>query len=106
VQPSGVFGSPDFVFLKEKIAIFVDGAFWHGALNFDRFPKSRVEFWREKIERNKQRDLVVSRSLRARGWMVRRFWDYELERSGDAVVSVIRRCLVDRAVRKKRSQNL
>jgi DNA mismatch endonuclease (patch repair protein) len=93
VHPAGITGAPDFVFAKEKVAIFVDGAFWHGAPGFNRFPKTRVEFWTKKIERNKQRDLAVSRALRAKGWSVRRFWDYQLERDSRGVVSVIRECL-------------
>lgn len=89
VQPAGVIGCPDFAFLKLKLAIFIDGAFWHGAPGFNRFPKSRVSYWSEKIERNKRRDVAVNRALRASGWSVLRFWDYELLDDGDLIIKTI-----------------
>lgn len=93
VQPSGVMGAPDFVFFEHRLAVFVDGAFWHGASDFARFPKSRVSFWREKIQRNRQRDQVVNRALRRSGWSVLRIWDYELERDRTAVLNKLKRRL-------------
>jgi DNA mismatch endonuclease (patch repair protein) len=89
VQPKGILGSPDFAFVAEKVAIFVDGAFWHGASGFKRFPKSRVSFWREKIERNKRRDAAVNQALRASGWTVIRFWDYELKSDPRRVIGAL-----------------
>src|SRR5437660_2423289 len=50
-------GHPDFVFIRERLAIFVDGCFWHGCSSHCRMPKSRLEYWRPKIERNIARDL-------------------------------------------------
>lgn len=90
VQPRGVVGCPDFVFEQQKIAIFIDGAFWHGAPGFKRFPQTRVVYWNEKIERNRGRDKVVNCVLRRRGWSVLRFWDYELVENPDAVIRSIR----------------
>lgn len=73
-----VLGKPDFVFPKLRIAIFVDGCFWHGCPIHATQPKQNAEFWREKIARNQARDRLVTRTLRARGWRVIRLWEHEL----------------------------
>lgn len=78
VRPKGIIGNPDFIFPAQRIVIFVDGAFWHGAPDFKRFPKTRLKYWKKKIEGNRERDQIVNRSLRRRGWVVLRFWDYQL----------------------------
>lgn len=91
LRPAHLEGKPDFVFESARVAVFVDGAFWHGAPGFSRFPKSRTHYWKPKIERNRQRDLEVTRRLRAKGWAVLRFWDYELQDDPMAVVAVIRK---------------
>jgi len=67
---SRIFGKPDFVFQKAKIALFVDGCFWHGCPRCKRVPTSSEAFWRAKIQRNIQRDKKVSRQLRKEGWKV------------------------------------
>ena len=74
-----LFGSPDYVFPKAKLAIFVDGCFWHGCPRCYRAPKSNVPYWRLKIERNRTRDLQVKKELRKRGWAVLRFWECQLK---------------------------
>lgn len=71
-------GKPDFVFTDEKLAVFVDGDFWHGW----RFPVWRhrlTSFWREKIENNRRRDQRNFRRLRHAGWVVVRVWEHEVE---------------------------
>lgn len=73
-------GKPDFVFPKLKLAVFVDGCFWHGCPLHATQPKQNAEFWRTKIARNQARDLLVTRALRARGWRVFRLWEHELTR--------------------------
>ena len=75
-----VFGRPDFVFLRHRIAVFVDGCFWHGCPIHGRMPKSRKVFWVAKLAANKTRDRLVIRTLRARGWTVIRIWEHELVR--------------------------
>jgi DNA mismatch endonuclease (patch repair protein) len=64
------FGKPDFAFPLERIALFVDGCFWHGCPRCKRIPSSSVRFWKEKIGRNVRRDRKVSRTLRFSGWSV------------------------------------
>lgn len=74
-----IFGKPDFVFTKERIAVFVDGEFWHGHPTLGSIPKTNQEFWIEKIERNRERDRIVNRTLRKRGWIVVRIWQSQLK---------------------------
>src|SRR5580692_4829597 len=57
-------GKPDFVYRRERLAIFVDGCFWHGCRKCYREPKSNIPYWRRKITRNRKRDLEVNRALR------------------------------------------
>jgi DNA mismatch endonuclease (patch repair protein) len=71
-------GKPDFVFPKQKTAIFVDGCFWHGCTKHCRMPKGNSGYWKPKISRNKARDRVVTRDLRRAGWRVVRVWEHEL----------------------------
>src|SRR6266536_3936696 len=67
-----VFGKPDFVFPRERVALFVDGFFWHRhpGCKFAYRPKSRVEFWLPKFEQNISRDKLVTRTLRKLNWKV------------------------------------
>ncbi len=69
---------PDFVFLKSRTAVFVDGCFWHGCPKHGTQPASNRSFWKRKFARNKDRDRLVSRILRAYGWQVVRIWEHEL----------------------------
>lgn len=74
-----LFGNPDFVFRNAKIAVFVDGEFWHGHPTLGSVPKTNSELWRQKIEKNKRRDREVNRVLRKKGWTVVRIWQHELK---------------------------
>lgn len=73
-----VFGKPDFVFSKLRVAVFVDGCFWHGCPNHSNLPANNREFWRRKLAANKIRDRRVARTLRSNGWQVMRIWEHEL----------------------------
>lgn len=74
-----LFGNPDFVFPKHRLAIFVDGCFWHGCPKHSRKPKGNRNFWRGKFLRNKKRDRIVAWNLRHSGWRVMRIWEHELK---------------------------
>jgi DNA mismatch endonuclease (patch repair protein) len=78
VNAKDVYGRPDFVFDNEKIAIFVDGCFWHGCAKHRNIPATNHEFWLNKIEGNRRRDRVVVRKLRKEGWGVIRFWEHQV----------------------------
>ena len=80
VQVRKLPGTPDIVLPKYKTAIFVNGCFWHGheGCKYFRLPKSNVEFWKEKIERNIERDKESMQALFDLGWKVVRVWECEL----------------------------
>jgi DNA mismatch endonuclease (patch repair protein) len=73
-----VAGKPDFVFLNARLAIFVDGCFWHGCPRCYRSPRANRLFWMQKVKYNRHRDARVARFLRARGWIVLRIWEHSL----------------------------
>jgi DNA mismatch endonuclease (patch repair protein) len=77
-NPSEVFGKPDFVHRESKTAIFLDSCFWHGCPHHLRMPKSNTEYWQKKIERNRKRDRLVTRTLKKEGWCVMRIWEHSL----------------------------
>lgn len=77
-----LFGKPDFVFTKKRIAIFTDGCFWHGHDCRNLKPGQNKEYWEIKIARNKARDLAVNRKLAVKKWTVIRFWECELKDGG------------------------
>jgi DNA mismatch endonuclease (patch repair protein) len=74
-----VAGCPDFVFDTRRIAVFVDGCFWHGCPTCHRPPSSNQEYWTKKVERNTARDRRNTRLLRKDGWRVLRVWEHELK---------------------------
>ena len=80
----GVKVRPDFVFSKLKLAIFVDGCFWHGCPRHATQPKSNRTFWKNKFARNIARDRLVNRILRSANWRVLRIWQHELARRNES----------------------
>jgi DNA mismatch endonuclease (patch repair protein) len=95
-----VFGKPDFVFRQVRLAAFVDGCFWHGCPKCGHIPKTRRTYWRGKIHRNRNRDRMVNRTLRARGWRVMRIWEHELARKNQhRCLSRIQKALASTAKR-------
>jgi len=75
-----LFGKPDFVFPTLKLAVFVDGCFWHCCPRHSNLPVNNGPFWKRKLDANKRRDRLVSRTLRKKGWRVLRIWEHELSR--------------------------
>ena len=73
-------GKPDIVLPKYNAVVIVDGCFWHGHKNckFFRMPKSRISFWRKKIDANRARDVKNRRKLRRLGWNVIQIWECQL----------------------------
>jgi DNA mismatch endonuclease (patch repair protein) len=78
LHPKDIPGRPDLAFRKRRLAVFVDGAFWHG--HPDYYHGQSGPFWDAKIDRNRERDRAVNEALHAAGWQVLRFWDFETER--------------------------
>jgi len=75
-----VIGKPDFVFLKKKIAIFVDGCFWHGHNCRNTTPKNNSSYWRVKQQKNKEHDKTVTNLFYKKKWIVLRIWECELKK--------------------------
>lgn len=73
-------GHPDFVFPDKKIAIFVDGCFWHGHDCRNTRPADNAEYWRKKRERNMRHDKEITALFENRGWTVIRIWECELKK--------------------------
>ena len=87
-----VYGRPDFTFSKQKLAVFVDGCFWHGCPKHYNTPVSNRAFWRKQFMANKARNRRVNRILRKKGWRVLRIWEHNLAHS-KRCISQIRRTL-------------
>ena len=85
-------GKPDFVFPSSRLAVFVDGCFWHGCPRCYIKPKQNAKFWRDKIGGNKRRDQRVARQLRSEGWSVCRIWECRLK-NPQAALNRIRKIL-------------
>lgn len=69
----------DIAFPCKKIAVFVDGCFWHGCPMHAHLPKSNKEYWIPKLNKNKTRDKETTKQLENEGWVVLRFWEHELD---------------------------
>lgn len=80
----------DVVFTRAKVAVFVDGCYWHGCPEHFRQPKTNTEYWAPKIARNRERDAEIDELLRAAGWTVIRAWSHE---DADAVADQVERAV-------------
>jgi DNA mismatch endonuclease, patch repair protein len=85
-----LFGKPDFVFPKQRIALFIDGCFWHGCPIHSNMPKNNQEFWAKKLQGNKDRDRLVTKMLRKSGWKVVRVWEHEFKTPQKIAVKLIK----------------
>lgn len=92
----------DIIFLGLRIAVFVDGCFWHGCPVHATWPKQNAEFWRQKIEANRRRDVDTNEKLRAIGWNVLRFWEHESPSS--AAETIVQLVDMTRAARLKKDK--
>jgi DNA mismatch endonuclease (patch repair protein) len=90
-----VFGKPDFIFRRQKVAVFVDGCFWHGCPKCYRRPRSNKKYWNGKVVRNKARDRHVNRNLSKLDWRVVRIWEHDLAKRGEACVLKIQAVLTN-----------
>ena len=88
-------GKPDIIFSKHRIAIFVDGCFWHGCSEHYQIPGTNTEFWNNKIEKNVKRDRKNNSNLRNMGWTVIRFWEHELKNNMGDCINNIRTILMN-----------
>jgi DNA mismatch endonuclease, patch repair protein len=101
-HPKNIAGHPDFYFPLHKLAVFVDGCFWHACPKCGRTPKTHVRFWSSKIQSNRLRDLRVGRSLRREGISVLRIWEHDLVTSADICI----RRVMNKLTGQKRASDL
>jgi DNA mismatch endonuclease (patch repair protein) len=102
LNPSDLLGKPDFYFAAARLAIFVDGCFWHGCESCCRIPSTNGSFWAAKIRRNIERDRSVTKRLRLQGISVMRFWEHQLQNELPKAVEQIRRAIRKRGRRDRR----
>jgi len=74
-------GTPDIVFRRKKVVVFIDSDFWHGHPERGTMSKTNVEYWSNKIKENKERDIKVDEELNRQGWKVVRLWEYDIKRN-------------------------
>lgn len=74
---------PDLVFKRARLAVFVDGCFWHQCPLHSTIPKGNRAFWQAKLERNMQRDIETNQVLTTAGWGVLRFWEHDIDVSAE-----------------------
>jgi DNA mismatch endonuclease Vsr len=89
-------GSPDLVFGIPRVAVFVDGCFWHGCPKCYRRPKTNLDYWRMKVQRNRDRDAKVDAACKEAGWKVVRVWEHDVNRAPSRVAARIRTVLIQR----------
>jgi DNA mismatch endonuclease, patch repair protein len=81
---------PDIVFLRRRVAVFIDGCFWHSCPQHGTRPKANTSYWEPKLARNRARDVLVNDALAAAGWRVLRIWEHELPiDAADRVIAAI-----------------
>ncbi len=86
-------GKPDVVFVRQRLAVFVDGCFWHGCPKCYRRPQSNQNYWDRKVARNIQRDKTKRRQLRRLGWRVIQIWEHDFKISAASAMKKIERGL-------------
>lgn len=82
-------GKPDIVFVKKKIAIFIDGCFWHKCPVCFQEPETRKDFWMKKIQSNIDRDKKVNEQLKKDGWIVIRIWEHDIKKEPQEAIKKI-----------------
>lgn len=97
VNPPGLTGNPDFYFPRSKLALFVDGCFWHGCSKCGHVPTANNNYWSTKLRRNMERDALKTKLLTDEGIKVLRFWEHEIQANIDMCLS-----LIQKVVTKKR----
>lgn len=92
----GLPGKPDLVFRKHNSVVFINGCFWHGHDGCSRFvlPKSRTEFWQDKIDTNRKRDMRNLQALSDMGWRVMVVWECEVSKKDEAFLNRLHECIL------------
>ncbi len=91
-----LFGKPDISIKKYKIVIFIDSCFWHQCPIHGNMPKTNVEYWKPKLERNVERDKEVDKYYKQKGWNIKRIWEHEVKKDLEKVVMEVAK-IIDKA---------
>lgn len=90
LAPLGGRRRADIVFTRQRIAVYIDGCFWHGCPEHATYPKRNSDYWQPKLRRNIERDLETNQLLRDKGWIVLRFWEHEpAETVANAIITAV-----------------
>ena len=92
-QPKGIPERPDFANKTKKVAVFIDGCFWHKCPRCYKPPKSNKKYWKAKVERNTKRDRYVNRKMKKEGWKVIRFWEHQVKENELHIIKKINELL-------------
>lgn len=84
---------PDFIFQPSRVAVFLDGCYWHRCPEHYRPPKTNTEFWDKKIADNVDRDRQTDEVLRSKNWLVLRIWEHQLKREPEVALSELQQLL-------------
>lgn len=90
IDVAGGRARPDIAFTRPRLAVFVDGCFWHSCPEHGRTPQANTDYWARKLERNRSRDQANTRALQAAGWLVLRIWEHT---DVSDAVAIVRRTL-------------
>jgi len=90
-----IIGKPDIVFPKQKVAVFIDGCFWHKCPKCYQEPKTNNKFWSKKIGENRKRDKKINTQLKKEGWKILRFWEHELKANSSLCVEKIKNTVLE-----------
>lgn len=82
---------PDFVFTKERVAVFVDGCFWHGCPQCYKEPKTNKKYWKQKVLNNRKRDRKNDHKLQASGWKPIHIWEHSIKKRPGFVMGKIKK---------------
>jgi DNA mismatch endonuclease, patch repair protein len=89
---------PDVVFIRAKLAVFMDGCFWHGCPEHGSVPAANADYWASKLRQNVERDRAIDSALVADGWTVLRVWEHEVVSDVDRAVELVSAALNGREV--------
>jgi len=89
IHDKSVYGTPDISNKRRKLAVFIDGCFWHGCKKCYKEPATNTVFWREKIRNNKKRRMKVRRELKKQGWVVQEFWEHQINSKPEKIANII-----------------
>lgn len=89
-------GKPDIVFPGSRLAIFVDGCFWHACPIHGRIPESNISYWKNKIFKNATRDILINKQLEALGWQTLRYWEHSIPSELESIVAEIQKIYLSR----------